>query len=254
MKIITKNTKYGNFSYFINDHAFIVELYKGKMFEEDLIEKIKPFIENSKIIIDIGAHAGSHSFMYNKINSNASIYSFEPQKNMYDLLNYNLYQNNSCNNIKTYNLALGHTNMNTHMMDYVIDGPTINAKIEYGSDCLFNLGGLSLGSSGEPVKMMTLDKFVEDEQIAVDFIKIDVEGAESLVAKGALNTIEKFKPIIFFEDGVKTINEEMIGEYGSSIIEFESLPSLLKRNNYNLMNLDSNNIIAVPENFTFKYF
>ena len=33
----------------------------------------------------------------------------------------------------------------------------------------------------------------------VDFIKIDAEGFEPLIAKGSLKTIEKYKPIILYE-------------------------------------------------------
>ena len=45
-------------------------------------------------------------------------------------------------------------------------------------------------------KIKTLDSF---NLQYVDFIKIDAEGYEPLVAKGAMNTIERCKPIILYE-------------------------------------------------------
>ena len=45
-------------------------------------------------------------------------------------------------------------------------------------------------------KIKTLDSFNLQD---VDFIKIDAEGYEPLVAKGAVNTIERCKPIILYE-------------------------------------------------------
>jgi FkbM family methyltransferase len=253
MSIITNNTKFGNFSYFRNDHAFIVELYKGKIFEEDLIAQIILFISHAKCMLDIGAHAGSHSFMYSKINPNAHIFSFEPQKEMFKLLNYNLYQNNNCTNVKTYNMAVGHIETITHMMENVTDGPTINNRVEYGTDSLYNLGGLSLGSSGESVNMITIDKFVQDNNLDVDYMKIDVEGAEPLVIRGAMNTIKKFKPIILFEDGVKNINHEMIQEFGNDILNFPSIKQFLNDLNYRMIEIDSTNFIGIPKDYIFKY-
>lgn len=45
------------------------------------------------------------------------------------------------------------------------------------------------------VKTMTIDSFVEKERIErVDFIKIDTEGAEREIIKGARETIKRFKP------------------------------------------------------------
>ena len=45
-----------------------------------------------------------------------------------------------------------------------------------------------------------MDTFVKDEKIsALDFVKCDVEGAEYFVYQGGLETLKKFKPIIFSE-------------------------------------------------------
>ena len=47
---------------------------------------------------------------------------------------------------------------------------------------------------------MTLDELVSSENlIRVDYIKIDVEGAEIQVLRGGTKTIEKFRPIIQME-------------------------------------------------------
>ena len=48
-------------------------------------------------------------------------------------------------------------------------------------------------------KIVRLDDFVSKKKLKVDFIKCDVEGAEILVFKGAIETISKNKPIIFAE-------------------------------------------------------
>ena len=46
-------------------------------------------------------------------------------------------------------------------------------------------------------KTISLDDFVSKRGIEkVDFIKMDIEGAEQAALKGSLNTIKKFKPIL----------------------------------------------------------
>ena len=53
---------------------------------------------------------------------------------------------------------------------------------------------------GYKVKVTTLDNVVEESHLpCVDVIKIDVEGMGAEVLKGAIKTITKCRPVIFFE-------------------------------------------------------
>ncbi|MCR6638472.1 MAG: FkbM family methyltransferase [Sporocytophaga sp.] len=51
------------------------------------------------------------------------------------------------------------------------------------------------------VETIPLDMVIP-ENYKIDFIKIDVEGGEFQVLKGAVDSITKFKPIIIFEHGI----------------------------------------------------
>ena len=48
-------------------------------------------------------------------------------------------------------------------------------------------------------KITTMDEFMKNQRHGPDFIKCDVEGAELFVFKGGVNTLKKYKPIIFTE-------------------------------------------------------
>ena len=51
------------------------------------------------------------------------------------------------------------------------------------------------------VQLQMLDELIPDD-LKIDLIKIDVEGAEFLVLKGAHKTIDKNKPLVIFEHGL----------------------------------------------------
>ena len=77
---------------------------------------------------------------------------------------------------------------------------TIEGKEEYSS-----LGAMDHPAINNNNKIQietvsrTLDQLVSDNMIEPGFIKIDVEGAENLVLKGAVETLQRNRPIIVSE-------------------------------------------------------
>ena len=235
------NTQFGKICCLKNDIVFNSEMSTGKVYEEDLILNhiIPLFNPSSKyVFLDVGAHIGSHSLIYSKLLSNSKILSFEPQSVIFNILNKNMCDN-KVSNCTVYNNALGHTNMDTTMSKYLYDG--YDCEIEYGVNKILNYGGIGLGNSGERVTMITIYSLGLDQ---CDYIKIDVEGAEILVLTGALNTINKYHPIIFFEETDKILSTEMIESMNINSV-FETPRELLLKNGYHITNIDNNNCLAV---------
>jgi FkbM family methyltransferase len=190
MNIETSCTNYGDMKYLKNDYYIAQSLSKNEMYEQSYVEKdLIEYIKNAKVILDIGAHIGCHSVMYSVINPNAIIHSFEMQKELYDLLKIN-------SKSITYNCAVGNKIKMINQSNFITDGPNYNTQIEYNTKKEFNYGGLSVGFNGEESLMITIDSLNLNE---CDFIKIDVEGFEYAVILGAINTIMRFKPVIFYE-------------------------------------------------------
>jgi FkbM family methyltransferase len=238
-KIISNETKYGKMIYLKSDKVFVDCLIDGKIFEQDIIENhLMNIIRRSNVILDIGAHCGSHSIIYSKINPNCKIYSFEPQKTMFDILCMNI-NNNNIKNIKAYNYALGNKNCIATMNDSCIDGHTIG-KIDLSSGHYYNLGGLQIGKGGENIEIKTLDDLNFKQKI--DFIKIDVEGFESFVIDGGINTITRYKPIIFFEHNFKSVTKEMDGFYNP--VNF-TITEKLQELGYRIFPLITDNYLAI---------
>ena len=234
MEVFT--TKYGTVSCFSNDVVFASALREGKMYEEDLILKIIPLLQDGKkIILDVGSHIGTHSMIYSSL-LDCKVLSFEPQQKIFDLLKKNI--NEKC---VPYHVAVGHTNTTTTLSSHLYDG--YDCLIDYNTTKLFNYGGIGLGLHGEQVQMITIDSLNLPQ---CDYIKIDVEGAELLVVMGAKETISKYKPLIWFEQTDKRITEEM---KQSMRIDVEGdVPSFLISFGYQFIPINEQNKLAyVPK-------
>lgn len=201
----------GYISYFKNDRWFMNTLNQGQIYEQDyVLHHLTETIKNSNVIIDAGAHAGSHTVLYKYINPNATIHAFEPQKKMFELLEHNVSQNNF-SNVFLYNYALANMEK-TSTLANSIDDLDIQYSISYGTDEVSNLGGIKIGHGGEEMRTMTIDSL---NLPACDFIKMDVEGAEALTIYGAIETIKKFKPTILFESNHQEIDDDMYLEFNA---------------------------------------
>lgn len=237
-------TRHGRMTCLKNDVEFAKAMRNGHIFEEDMVlGQIVPMlnkVEGKKTILDIGAHIGSHSILYSRYVPDCEIHAFEPQTELYKLLMSNV-DANGLSNVKAYNACVGHSNIGCSMSRMLYDG--YDCVIEYNTNKGLNYGGIQLGLGGEKTNMVTIDSL---NLSRCTYMKVDVEGAEPLVFMGALETIRKHKPIIFFEHTDKTVNAEM---KASLSIDF-NVPSpldLLEREGYTIENIDQNNKLAMPD-------
>jgi FkbM family methyltransferase len=234
-------TKHGMFNCFSNDEEFVKYLSRGEVYEERIITNIIiPILNNIKedlIILDIGGHIGSHSILYGKQVNNCKIYTYEAQQRMFDILEMNVIVNGieNCNIFKN---AMGHKIMETTMSSHLYDG--YDCEIEYDTNEPMNYGGIGLGEAGEKVNMITIDSLNLER---CDYIKMDVEGAEILVLMGGRNTIEKFRPLVWFEQTDKIVSDEMKRSLG---IDYELLDTkdYLQNMGYRFIQLNEANILA----------
>ncbi|MCZ9875285.1 FkbM family methyltransferase [Brachyspira hyodysenteriae] len=173
----------------INDECYIYKNYllPIRCFETSVfynkhgIETIKN-IKNvkEKNIIDAGAFIGDSAIVLSEY-TNKNVYSFEPINTNYKLMLKTIKLNNK-KNIIPVNIALGENN----------DKITIEHNGEMSS--LLHLRGYA--NFKETVELITLDSYVEENNIEVGLIKTDLEGFEQSFLKGAINTIKKQKPVL----------------------------------------------------------
>ena len=140
-------------------------------------------------IIDVGAHVGLYC-LYAKLLPKSTFYAFEPHKLTYDLLTENVTLNN-LTNVQCQNIGISSASGTS----------VLNTSV--GSLGLHTMGATPLRFSDiQPVniEVETLDNLFYEKDIAPVYgIKIDTEGWEYHILKGAEKLIRKYKPRIQIE-------------------------------------------------------
>lgn len=163
-------------------------LFFNGSFEQSDIDYISNLIENTGHIIDVGANIGYHSICWSAQIPNHYVHSFEPGKETFDLLEFNV-ENNQKNNIILMNAA-------------VSDKSGIATFYHCSDNAYSSLKDTKRKKiiSTYKVQVITIDDYVKLNNLEnVSFMKIDVEGFEHNVLIGAKDTLLSKKPIVFCE-------------------------------------------------------
>ncbi len=149
----------------------------------------RQFIKKDTIVIDAGANIGVFAIFAAALAPAGRVFAFEPAKKTFDLLKRNTapYAQIVC-----LSSALGVERSRKNIL--VREGTSAENIME--DSPMFDRGGNSKGV-WEKVDMTTIDSFVSEKGLPrVDFIKIDSEGYEANILRGAEKTIRIFEPVI----------------------------------------------------------
>ena len=141
-----------------------------------------------RTIFDIGANIGWYTLNFAKLPKVNKVFSFEPIPHTYQYLKKHLVIN-QIKNAYAFNLGF---------YDDAGDKTFYWTKKETGSASLVNIQERSKINRLK-CEVTTVDNFMKARRDTIDLIKCDVEGAELFVFKGAIDTLNKNKPIIFSE-------------------------------------------------------
>ena len=186
--VVVKQCRYGTMMYNRNDRYVgrALELY-GE-FSEAEVAFFRAAIRPGMTVVDVGANIGCHSVAFAQlVGPTGRVLAIEPQKQVYQMLVGNVALNH-LTHVDTMHGALGHERgtLQVPPVDYTAAG---------------NFGAVSLSQSAgdgtEDVPVVTLDSLKLPK---CDFIKIDVEGAETSVIRGATETIRTHAPTIYAEN------------------------------------------------------
>ena len=200
MKSLVK-TRYGMMQTLNADSVVSQSLRLYGEWAQKEIDSLSVFIGPGARVIDIGAYIGTHTLAFASIvGPTGSVHAFEPQPNIFELLKANVESNNLIN-VTLYGLALSDEINEISFVEEDIGSPG-----NFGATTILQEGNLSAAPQVSII-LNRLDNLINGR---VDLIKVDVEGMEVEVLKGAEKTILENRPIILcevnsVESGVKLI-------------------------------------------------
>lgn len=188
IKLVTMKDGYSVAVISNDDHAgrWIQEL--GRLDYDRGVDAILPYLKKGDTVIDVGALIGGFtSPMAKAVGPSGSVLAFEPNLDAFVCLSVNC---RDLPQVKLFNEALS-----SH------DGMvTIEREDNAGASHIFPCSAAGV-TPIRPLDSLQLD--------GCDFIKMDVEGFEPNAIEGAIQTIIKFKPVIFIE-----LNDGALKRYG----------------------------------------
>jgi FkbM family methyltransferase len=153
-----------------------------KFYEEQMLLDISRRLETPGLVIDVGANIGNHT-VYLGLICNRNVIALEPYKKNFEILSHNVSLNNLQDKVVCLQVAAG-------------------SRLGRGDIVLHdyqNSGAVSVDVSEKAtgIEVITLDSLELDEPPAL--IKIDVEGMEFDVLRGAKQLLKKHSPLLYVE-------------------------------------------------------
>lgn len=163
---------------------------------------VKKYFKKGANFYDVGANMGEFSVLASTITAGkGQVVSFEPMNEMFALLKENIQMNQLEGVCTVYNSALSDKNGSATL--YAAHEDEATGAQEDGLHTLF--GTNARCELLHEIALNRLDDLMEQDKLpAPDFMKIDVEGAELFVLKGAENTLRKYKPALLLEFNKET--------------------------------------------------
>lgn len=154
--------------------------------EYDSYQSFAALLRPGNVVFDVGAHIGTYTLIaLQKVGDNGRIVAYEPHAFTRKYLKQHLDWNGGLERTTVRGLCCG---VSEGMADFYCrpdQAEGINSLIP------------TEGFEKKTVPVSTIDREVEVLRMIPTLIKIDVEGAEWDVLKGATQTIAKYHPIIF---------------------------------------------------------
>lgn len=128
-------------------------------------------------VLDCGAYTGNTSLYFSKkVGTRGKVFSFEPTPGTFQILEKNIHQR-QLENVFPYNLAI---EKNSGEVKFLSNGGAGNRANQNGD---------------ATIKAVSIDDFISSHDVdKVNFIKMDIEGAELSALQGAVKTLQNSHP------------------------------------------------------------
>lgn len=203
-------------------------------FEPETVRCHRAIVRSGDTVLDIGANVGAHTvFLAQEVGPNGRVIAFEPTDYAFDKLSRNISLNpNLAGRVTCLQYLLGDTD--------VAAGPS---KPLYSSWPLKDEAGLHHLHQGrlmttERASTRTLDSAIASLGLGrVDCVKLDIDGAECSMLRGAGQVLSRWHPTIIME-----LAPYVLEEKGASL---EELVGLLQTYDYGLTDAASGKALSM---------
>ena len=189
--------KYGYVVYNKNDFYIGKAVEKYGEFSESEVRLFRQICQPGDVVVEVGANIGTHTVaLAGIVGERGLVYAFEPQPIVFYTLCANV-AINSLSNVHCLNMAAGAT-----------EGFVLIPDIRY--DLPGNYGGVEIDKfkQGNKIRRVRLDNSIDVPSLKL--LKIDVEGMESEVIRGAKKLITRHKPMLYVENDRVDKSKELI--------------------------------------------
>jgi FkbM family methyltransferase len=220
----TVESRYGRLTIFANDSGAVSQsLVKYGEWAENELSFLRAMINVGATVVDVGAYIGTHALAFSRfVGSAGHVIAIEAQARSFAVLKGNIEAN------AVGNVRLEHAIASSETGQATISPIDIEHSDSFGSVSVRDALPSTSGGGAEnakpradgdlTVRVTTIDS-LEIGDCAL--IKIDVEGAEDFVLRGAAQTIRRRSPIIYaecnsLEHGLKTV--EVLRAFGYRVL------------------------------------
>ncbi len=238
-------TRHGLMTYNKNDIYIGRSLEAYGEFSDAEIELIRNLAQPGQTVVEAGSNIGAHTLPLSDIvGVHGKVYAFEPQRLAFQTLCANMAINGR-GNVDCRQAGLGEKEGSMIVSELDLDGAS-------------NLGSVPLGltRAGQNIPLQTIDGL---QLKTLSLIKLDVEGMELQVLKGARDTINELQPYLYLENDREHLSPALIDYIeGLGYTSYWHVIPIFNERNYfgvqqNLFNkISSINMLCIPSSSTFE--
>ncbi len=199
------------------------EYILGNYEDPQIVETFCSWLKPDTIFYDLGGNVGFYALMANRVISSGKIYSFEPLPWVRSIFEQHIALNKKF--IQRDNIHILPFAISDHEKEVSFSN---NIDQRDGNTYIKSSENYTNSSQTSMVKCYSIDELMQQGYDRPDIIKIDVEGAELDVLKGAINTIKQYKPNIV----LATHNCHLPGVRDQCIALLQELGYVVKHTGY----------------------
>jgi FkbM family methyltransferase len=182
-------------------------------------ELVKNAVKKGDVVLDIGAHIGYYTLIFAKlVGERGKVFAFEPEPTNFALLSKNVEINGYRNVI---------------LVQKAVSDKTGRIKLYLCKDstAIHNIHNLGNGRQSIEIESIRLDDYFKNYDGKIDFIKMDIEGAEGVALQGMSSLLSKNR-------NVKIVTEFCPWRFKGTGIDSEEFIRLLIEHEFRLYRIN----------------